>query len=99
MGDAFDEALRLLAEYKRQRWKLTPQRELEQEILREEQRRAAWMDVPEWRTFWDEASKDFKVPEGWPAGSERQEKEKPEPDVEEDTLMHRMLKDRKGFAV
>lgn len=71
MGDALDDALRLLAEHRRRRWKLTPERELEEERLQEERRRAAWMDVPEWRTFWDEATRDFKVPEGWPEGAEQ----------------------------
>jgi hypothetical protein len=98
MADAWDEVFRILREHKRRAWRLAPQQELEEEIIREEQRKAAWMDVPEWRTFWDEATKDFKVPEGWPVVFEKVERPEP-PDgaeAELETTMHRMLRAAHG---
>jgi len=91
MADAFDEAFRLLAEHKRQSLKLAPQRELEEEILREEQRRSTWMDVPEWRTFWDEGMRDFKVPDGWPSGMKPEASQVEGPDAR-NTFMHKALR-------
>lgn len=100
MADALDEALRLIAEHRRRSWKLAPQRELEEELLQEERRKAAWMDVPKWRTFWDESTKDFKVPEGWPEGKEPEPQYVPERQVEQEsnTVLHKMLRNRTGIC-
>jgi hypothetical protein len=66
----------------------------EDAVIREEQRKSAWMDVPEWRTFWDEATKDFKVPDGWPSGCSPSDRPAPKEidDGNLNTFMHELLR-------
>jgi hypothetical protein len=64
----------------------------------EELRRVdAWLDRPEWLSYWDDDAGDFRVPGGWPPDSERALAKADGPARESEsepasvTFMHRML--------
>lgn len=72
------------------------------EFEEEHERMDAWLSAPHWRTLdYDEEKKDFVIPEGWPTGHVRKPKQGTPPAGEPgdeplpDTMMHRMLKDKR----
>lgn len=73
------------------------------EFAEEYERRDAWLSAPHWRTLdYDEEKKEFAIPDGWPAGHVRKPKqeappvEEPKEEAPPDTMMHRMLKEKRG---
>jgi hypothetical protein len=72
------------------------------EFEEEHERADAWLSK-HWRTLdYDEEKKEFAIPDGWPPGHVRKPKgaappaDAPEDEPPPDTMMHRMLKEKRG---
>lgn len=94
MADYLDDAWRLLVEHRARDREAAAERGREGEAAgREERRVAAWLDRPEWISYWDDAAGAFTVPDGWPPCAEP-DHGAPDTAPAHDTAMHRMFRSK-----